>query len=278
MDQRLVRAAIYGDVTTLHNLLKEDPQILQKACSVHFADSALHVAAQCGKTDFVNHIVTRMPSLATETNQQGMIPLHLAAFEGHVETVRELLKANVDDDGVNQCLVKDEEGWTPLHSATQKGKIVVMEELISVYPQCLEQVTAKGETVLHVAVKANQFEAVKVLAERIKRLPNFQTLLKAQDQNGKSAYQLAAAKGQSQVLELLKEDDDKGDEIKEERHINIEGEGSDDPKASKKLQSNASHLFQDAILVVATLIITLTYQALIWQVLHQPFTEMAVLP
>ncbi|XP_028778695.1 ankyrin repeat-containing protein BDA1-like [Neltuma alba] len=216
--------------------------------------SALHVAARSGKTDFVNHIVTRMPSLAIETNKQGMIPLHLAAFEGHVETVRELLKANLDDDGRRRL--------DSLHFASQKGKIMVMEELISVYPQCLEQVTVKGETVLHLAVKANQFEAVKVLAERIKRLPNFQTLLKAQDQNGKSTYHLAAAKEQSQVLEIPKEDDEKGDEIKEEGHINIEGEGSDDTKASKKVKSNVSHLFQDAILVEATLIITLTYQAM----------------
>ncbi|KAI9073787.1 hypothetical protein K1719_044234, partial [Acacia pycnantha] len=108
---------------------------------------------------------------------------------------RELLKAKLDDE-VNQCLLKDDEGWTSLHCASQKGKIDVIEELIRTCPQCLEQVTEKGETVLHVAVKANQFEAVKVLADSIMR-HNFHNLLKAQDRKGKTAYQLAAAKSQT---------------------------------------------------------------------------------
>ncbi|XP_028780803.1 delta-latroinsectotoxin-Lt1a-like [Neltuma alba] len=263
MDQRLVKAAIDGDVHTLHNLLEEDPQILEKACSVHFADSPLHVAARSGKADFVNHIVTRMPSLATETNQQGMIPLHVASLQGHVETVRELLKANLgEDDGVNQCLVMDREGWTPLHCASQKGNIMVMEELISKCPQCLEQVTAKGETVLHLAVNANQFGAVNVLAERIRRLPNFQTVLKAQDQEGKSAYQLAAAKRQYQVLEVLKEEEEEGGEIREERRINVEGEGSNNEASEKEESNKEGQSQEDAIRVAAALFITLTYQAL----------------
>ncbi|KAK4278822.1 hypothetical protein QN277_016617 [Acacia crassicarpa] len=249
MDERMVEAARLGDVMALNRIMEEGPDILERACSVHFADSPLHVAARRGKAEFVKQIVTLLPSLATETNQQAMIPLHLASLEGHVETVRELLKAKLDDE-VNQCLLKDDEGWTPLHCASQKGKISVIEELIRTCPQCLEQVTGKGETVLHVAVKANQVEAVKVLADSIKR-HNFHNLLKAQDQKGKSAYQLAAAKKlQSQVVEVLKEDDD---EIRKECHINIEGERNKDSERKST---------QDAILVVATLIITLTYQAL----------------
>ncbi|XP_028778694.1 26S proteasome non-ATPase regulatory subunit 10-like [Neltuma alba] len=108
--------------------MKADPEIMERAFSSHFADSPLHIAALYRKADFVEQIVTRMPSLATKTNQKGMIPLHFASSKGHVETVRELLKAKLDDDdGVNQCLVKDDEGWSPLHCASQKGKIRVME-------------------------------------------------------------------------------------------------------------------------------------------------------
>ncbi|KAI9114734.1 hypothetical protein K1719_014432 [Acacia pycnantha] len=255
MDERLVKAARDGDVTTLHNLLKEDPQILERASLDHFADSPLHVASLSGKSEFVKEIVTLLPSLAIETNQKGMIPVHLASSKGHVETVRKLLKANLDD-GAKQCLVKDGEGWTPLHCASQKGKISVIEVLISDCPECLEQVTAKGETVLHLAVKANQFEAVKVLADNIRR-HNFQTLLRAEDQKGKTAYQLAAAKKQSQALEVLKE----GDEIREDHHINVESDGEaggqkEDSKKGEESQRNA-------ILVVAALVITLTYQSMV---------------
>ncbi|KAK4278825.1 hypothetical protein QN277_016620 [Acacia crassicarpa] len=255
MDESLVKAARDGDVTTLHNLLKEDPQILERASLDHFADSPLHVASLSGKSEFVEQIVTLMPSLAIETNQKGMIPLHLASSKGHVETVRKLLKANLVDDGANQCLVKVGEGWTPLHCASQKGKISVIEGLISDCPECLEQVTAKGETVLHVAVKANQFEAVKVLADNI-RHHNLQILLKAEDQKGKTAYQLAAAKKQSQALEVLKEDD----EIREEHHINVESDGEAGGKKEEGKKGEETQ--RNAILVVAALIITLTYQSM----------------
>ncbi|KAI9114648.1 hypothetical protein K1719_014346 [Acacia pycnantha] len=263
MDERLLEAARVGDVMALHRIMEQDPDILESACSVHFADSPLHVPARRGKAEFMKQIVTRLPSLATETNQQGMIPLHLASLNGHVETVRELLNSKLDEE-VNQCLLKDDEGWTSLHCASQKGKIGVIKELIRTCPQCLEQVTENGETVLHVAVKANQVEAVKVLVDSIKH-HNFHNLLKAHDQKGKSAYQLAAAKTlPTQVVEVLKEDDY---EIREERHINIEGEGNEDSEASNKedqkmMSSNERQSRQDAILVVATLIITLTYQGL----------------
>ncbi|XP_028780801.1 ankyrin repeat-containing protein BDA1-like [Neltuma alba] len=212
MDQMLVKFARDGDVNRLLNLIEADPGILERASSGHFVDSALHVAAPYGKAEFVEQI-----------------------------TVRELLKAKLDDDdGVNQCLAKDDEGRTALHCASRKGKMRVMEELMSACPECLEQVTAKGETVLHLAVKANQFEAVnKVLAERIEMLPNFQEL----------------------VLGVLKEDEEERDEIREESRINVEGEW-DGGKASEKEKSNASQLQEDAILVVATLTITLTYQAM----------------
>lgn len=204
MDERLMKAAREGDVNTLKNLLEEDGEILERSCSVNFADSPLHVAALYGRTEFVEHIVSLMPSLATETNQKGMIPLHLASSKGHVETVRELLKAKLDNGVLCQCLARDHQGWSPLHCASQKGQIRVIEELImestkDEHHESLEQVTAKGETVLHLAVKANQFEAVKVLAGRV-RQHNLHMLFEAKDQNGKSAYQLSAVKKELQVL------------------------------------------------------------------------------
>lgn len=198
MEERLVKAARIGDVTTLFNLMEADPEILERACLDHFADSALHVAALYGKTDFVKQIVNLMPSLVTETNQKGMIPLHLASSKGNVETVKELLKAKLNDGVMKQCLVKDDQGWTPLHCASRRGKVSVIKELTRECSECLEQVTAKEETVLHIAVKANQFEAVKLLADRIK-FYNLHTLFEAREQNGDKAYDIAEAKKQFQV-------------------------------------------------------------------------------
>ncbi|XP_028780800.1 uncharacterized protein LOC114737071 [Neltuma alba] len=153
---------------------------------------------------------------------------------------------------------------------------MVMEQLMSACPQCLEQVTAKGETVLHVAVKANRFEDVKVLADSISH-HSLHRALKAQDQKGKSAYQLAAAKKQLQVYILKKVqyvcacsrgtegDDEEGDKIREERCINVDGKESESEECRKQESKDSKEMpwkLADLILVVATLIITLTYQAM----------------
>ncbi|XP_054797632.1 ankyrin repeat-containing protein BDA1-like [Prosopis cineraria] len=155
MDRRLKEAARVGNVTMLNKLLKEDPQILKKACLAHFAESPLHVATLADQVQFVREIITRVPSLATLPNQKGLIPLHMASVAEHVDIVKELLSARLDSNEVNQCLVNDEDGWTALHYAVFRGRVDVMEELIKHCPECIAEVTAKRETVLHLAIKAN---------------------------------------------------------------------------------------------------------------------------
>ncbi|XP_054797639.1 uncharacterized protein LOC129302780 [Prosopis cineraria] len=161
MDQRLVEASRNGDVIALFRMLEEDPQILDKASLAYHRESPLHVAALGGKANFVKQILSLMPSLATQPNQKGLIPLHMASAKGHDETVRELLKVKLDDDSVKQCLLKDDDGWTPLHYAAWKGKVEAFQELVSHIPECMLETTPKGETVLHLAVKANQFGALR---------------------------------------------------------------------------------------------------------------------
>ncbi|XP_028780802.1 ankyrin repeat-containing protein At5g02620-like [Neltuma alba] len=234
-----------GDVMALHRIMEEDPQVLEKASLALSADSPLHVAALSGRVDFVKRIMSLMPSLAMHTNREGLIPLHMASAQGHVQTVRELLKAKLEDEDdevmKNQCLLKDNEGRTPLHYAVSRGRVGVVKELMRRSPECAEEVTAKGETALHLAVKANRLKVVQVMVESIRRLPNFQV-----------------------ILDKGKEEDK--DEIKEETNITVEVEdgsdGCDEAPENKEKQKAASAEFQNTVLVEATLIITLSYQGL----------------
>ncbi|XP_028778698.1 ankyrin repeat-containing protein BDA1-like [Neltuma alba] len=241
MDQRLVEAARVGDVKALHRIMEEDPQVLEKASLALSVDSPLHVAALSGRVDFVKRIMSLMPSLAMHTNREGLIPLHMASAQGHVQTVRELLKAKLEDEDdevmKNQCLLKDNEGRTPLHYAVFRGRVGVVKELMRHSPECTEEVTAKGETALHLAMKANGLKVVQVMVESIRRLPKFQV-----------------------IPDKGKEEDK--DEIKEETNITVEVEdGSDEAPENKEKQEAASAEFQNTVLVEATLIITLSYQA-----------------
>ncbi|KAL7233764.1 hypothetical protein ACSBR1_017385 [Camellia fascicularis] len=99
-----------------------------------------------------------------ELNEDGLSPLHIASANGHVEIVKELLKADH-----KLCLVKGRERRIPLHYAAIKGRVNVIRELILASADSVVDMTARGETVLHLAVKNNQFEAFKDLVEHLKK-------------------------------------------------------------------------------------------------------------
>ncbi|XP_040931847.1 ankyrin repeat-containing protein BDA1-like [Gossypium hirsutum] len=78
--------------------------------------------------------------------------------------------------GYDICLLKGKDGKVPLHCAALKGRVDVVKELVWACPESLKQVTACGETPLHLAAKSNQIEAARVLIEEIRRLQMMEIL------------------------------------------------------------------------------------------------------
>ncbi|GLU19520.1 hypothetical protein SLE2022_357660 [Rubroshorea leprosula] len=202
MDQRLLEAAIMGDVVALDDLLKEDPLVLRRVSLSSRAETPLHVASLAGHVDFVRKIMELVPSFAQELSKDGLAPIHLATAAGHLQVVRELLNKGDSD----LCLLKDKAGRTPLHHAATKGRIHIIEELLLRCPhqKAMEQVTPNGETVLHLAVKNSQFEAFKVLFEVSEKLEDHEERVTAKDEEGKTVLEIANATNQVQVLDFLK--------------------------------------------------------------------------
>ncbi|KAL3497439.1 hypothetical protein ACH5RR_040171 [Cinchona calisaya] len=129
MERKLYDAAVVGDVTSLLELIKKDPLLLDK----------------------------------TSLNCQDKNPLHVAAIFGHVEFVKVILRDNSD-----MCLALDKFGRNPLHLAAIKGRLAVLQVLIHARPLAAREKTEGGGTVLHLCVKYNQLEALKYLVETIK--------------------------------------------------------------------------------------------------------------
>ncbi|KAK9273608.1 hypothetical protein L1049_018418 [Liquidambar formosana] len=281
MDPRLSKAALLGDVVALKALLEEDPLILEKVALLPFAETPLHVAALAGKIDFVKEMISRKPSFARELNQDGFTPLHIAAAIGNIEIVRELLTL-----GGDLCLLKDKGGRNPLHYAAIKGRIDVIEELLSKCWQAIKEVTTGGESALHLAVKNNQFEALKVLVEKLECYDDGGEVMNGKDKEGNTILQLAVATKQLQVLDLLKNQTKLDKEIIEALPQDHQVESGTDimmpqpsqtdkkitTKKSKKSEQADAQSTQDQsdsiwseveemILVVASLIATVTYQA-----------------
>ncbi|KAJ0008312.1 hypothetical protein Pint_29041 [Pistacia integerrima] len=130
--QMLYEASMRGCVATLNTFIQNDPFILHKISLTAFAETPLHISALLGHVEFTS-------------------------AEGHTEIVKELLQANK-----NMCLVADQEGRIPLHLAAMRGRVKVIQELISAIPKSVFE-KLHGETVLQLCVRYNHLDALKQL-------------------------------------------------------------------------------------------------------------------
>lgn len=170
MESRLFEAARCGDISTFHSLLEEDPFLLDRV-ALNSVYNPLHVSALAGQVEITKEIVSRKPAFTRELNENGFSPIHVASANGHIEIIRELMRV-----GYDICLLKGKDGKVPLHCAALKGRVDVVKELVWACPESLKQVTACGETALHLTVKSNQIEAARVLIEEIRRLQMMEIL------------------------------------------------------------------------------------------------------
>ncbi|GAB4842599.1 hypothetical protein Ancab_012575 [Ancistrocladus abbreviatus] len=198
MQRDLHEAAIAGDVHTLNALIQKDPLILDRITYLTFSDQTpLHIAAVIGHSDFAASILTHSPGLASESDSLGRTPLHAAAIEGRVGVARELLRVNSD-----ACLVRDKEGNIPLHLAVMEGRIEVASELARTRPESAQVglgFDGCGGSVLHLCVKFNCLEALKVLIEAV----NDENFLNLKDEDGNTILHLAVMFKRFEITEYL---------------------------------------------------------------------------
>ncbi|KAK4278818.1 hypothetical protein QN277_016613 [Acacia crassicarpa] len=271
MDPRLVKSAQLGDTDELNELLEGDPLILNRVALSQIAETPLHIATLAGKANYVRKLLSLKPCFAEELNKDGFTALHIAAATGHREIVRELLSLKL---GTNLCLLKDKFGLNPLHHAAIRGRVGVIQELVSFCPDAAKQVTtAQGETALHLAVKNHQLEAVRVL---VKLCGEDVEIMSLKDKDGRTALEIAIATKQLQVLELL---GFRGKTNKESTTLEVllsetqfetpkpttqDGNNADTTQTSQQTEENSKNIWEsldNMVLVVASLIATVTYQA-----------------
>ncbi|XP_034887689.1 uncharacterized protein [Populus alba] len=196
MDTRLFDAAQRGNIDYLQRLLTENPLILN--ITLLSAENPLNIAADMGHVDFVKEIIKLKPVFSNEVNQEGFSPTHIAAANGHVEIVKELMKVDI-----KLCRLEGgRQKMTPLHYAAIKGRAEVISAMLSDCPDCIVDETVRKENALHLAVKNNRFEAIKILGDWIKDM-NKEYLLNMKDEQGNTVLHLASWKKQREVLEML---------------------------------------------------------------------------
>ncbi|KAI3959420.1 hypothetical protein MKW98_019010 [Papaver atlanticum] len=129
MESKLYEASLRGDVTSLTELLKEDPLILERVITGYGNETPLHISVMCGHVEFAAKILMLKPEFASDM-------------------VRVLAEANS-----NVCLATDQYGRTPLHLASMKNHIQNLKLLIEIKPEAIQVLLNRGATIFHFCVK-----------------------------------------------------------------------------------------------------------------------------
>lgn len=240
--ERLNAAAFEGNTAALNRLFQEDPLILDKVSLKYCSDKTTP------------------------------LPLHTAVVMGHVNFVRAIMIVSSD-----MCLARDSDGRNPLHLAAIKGRRNILEVLIQSRPLAAREKTDRGETVLHLCVKYCQLEALKMIVEQVKDfgflnakngegmtvlhlavldnqietvrfLVENEIDVKAKDRNGKTALNICGDVTNTEIRNLLQ---NSGAAIRTDEKIDDHPKQGHDWLAKKR----------DAIMVVASLIATMAFQA-----------------
>ena len=142
-------------------------------------------------------MLEKFPNAILETDESGRIPLHYAAHIGNVDIAELFLQKN------NSVAYKtDKEGMSALHISVKNGNGGVMRAIIKRCPYACELLDNKSRTALHLAVESGSINAVKILLKELA----FGDLINEQDEDGNTAFHLAAINRHYRILAMLAHD------------------------------------------------------------------------
>jgi ankyrin repeat protein len=190
----LYEASRNGCVSTLTSLIQRDPHILYRVSLTSFSETPLHITALLSHLEFSEVLISKKPTLTKEVDSLGRTPLHLASAEGNTEIVKALLQANTD-----VCLARDQDERIPLHLASKRGRTEIIEELINARRESI-LMNLNGDSVLHLCLQYNQFDALKLLVESAN---GDELFLNSKNRDGNSVLHLAVMLKQVKVRQQL---------------------------------------------------------------------------
>ncbi|XP_020419169.1 ankyrin repeat-containing protein BDA1 [Prunus persica] len=196
-DQRLMKAAQEGDIDGFYSLIQEDSCILERIDQVPFVHTPLHVAASAGHTHFALEMMRLKPQFTRKQNKEGFSALHLALKHGKTQTVLSVLSAYRDI-----VRVKGREGRTLLHCVAEIGNLDLLAEFLAACPESIIDLTNQKETALHIAAKNDKAGALEVLLGWIQHV-DMDEVLQWTDVEGNTVLHIATARNQFQVMRLL---------------------------------------------------------------------------
>ncbi|XP_044482739.1 ankyrin repeat-containing protein BDA1-like [Mangifera indica] len=198
------RLQMLGNVDDLFSVLEKDPYVLERIEQIPFVTTPLHTAASEGNVYFAKEILNLKPSFARKRDHLGRSPLHLALEGKHLKgklTYQQLVTWLIKHDS-ELVRVKAKGMITPLHYAAQVDDESNLADFLYVCPSSIKDLTVKGETAVHVALKNRSLKAFKVLLGFLRRFDK-EEILNWEDEEGKNALDTAVSVNHREAVKLL---------------------------------------------------------------------------
>ncbi|CAL8151517.1 unnamed protein product [Prunus armeniaca] len=180
-----------GHTKVAEFLLKMDPKL---ACFENEAgESPLYLAAREGLLDILNQILQSSPSSA-HGGSDGQTALHAAVVERHFDVMESLLR-------FKQKLIKqaDHQGKTPVYYAASLGDHKTVQQLLELDISIAYVLDKQGYSPIHVAASKGY---TNVIREIIGLCPDSGELV---DPYGRNALHIAIFNGQTKVVRYILE-------------------------------------------------------------------------
>ncbi|CAA3013087.1 ankyrin repeat-containing protein BDA1-like [Olea europaea var. sylvestris] len=156
-------ACMGGNLNFVNELLNLRPEFTKDLSNEGF--SPLHIAAANGDLDIVKELLKIDYNLCLVKGKERRIPLHYAVINGRTHVIGELLSAC--EDSIREVTARRE---TSLHLAVKNNKFEALKSLavyLKTYDKeyILNEKDAQGNTILHLAVSRKQYEVVELLLD-----------------------------------------------------------------------------------------------------------------
>ena len=178
-------ASRWNHLAVVQSLLKHGADVNARG---QWERTSLHLALVWGHLEVGKWLLAHGADVNAKQDDH-WTPLHLAARNGHFDIVRTLLMNHADIDAQNDI------GHTPLHGASTTGKVDIVRLLLDYGAD--PKIRGKDQsTPLHRSSYWGELEVVRLLLERGMDVD-------AEDDKGRTAYQIALKEGHDEIAQLL---------------------------------------------------------------------------
>lgn len=162
-------------------------------------DSPLQSAIRDGNLELVMEIISQsqkdeeLKELLSRTNNSGETALYVAAENGHLDIVKELIRYH----DIGLASLKARNGFDAFHVAAKNGNLEILKVLMEAFPEISMTVDLSNTTALHTAAAQGHIHVVNFLLEK------GYSLISIAKSNGKTVLHSAARNGHVEVIKAI---------------------------------------------------------------------------